>query len=138
MELWWCPYPKQKMHELKIYRGVLCHDNEEWCKIWRRIDLLVQNWHEEFDKFWPEHSKIPKVCTLIGCFWPKHIMLKLKKVFKSHACLVALKIDAKTDLCFLKIFVYRLENSNFNLKLNWKKNLLIHFENCQDVSYSHK
>ena len=22
-------YPKQKMHELKIYRGVLCHDNEE-------------------------------------------------------------------------------------------------------------
>ena len=22
-------YPKQKMHELKIYRGVLCHNNEE-------------------------------------------------------------------------------------------------------------
>ena len=22
-------YPKQKMHELKFYRGVLCHDNEE-------------------------------------------------------------------------------------------------------------
>ena len=22
-------YPKQKMYELKIYRGVLCHDNEE-------------------------------------------------------------------------------------------------------------
>ena len=22
-------YPKQKMHELKIYTGVLCHDNEE-------------------------------------------------------------------------------------------------------------
>ena len=22
-------YPKQKMHELKIYRGVMCHDNEE-------------------------------------------------------------------------------------------------------------
>ena len=22
-------YPKQKMHELKIYRGVLCRDNEE-------------------------------------------------------------------------------------------------------------
>ena len=28
-------YPKQKMCELKIYRGVLCHDDEEW---WRRID----------------------------------------------------------------------------------------------------
>ena len=22
-------YPKQKMYELKIYRGVLCHDDEE-------------------------------------------------------------------------------------------------------------
>ena len=27
------------MYELKIYRGVLHHDNEEWCKIWREIDL---------------------------------------------------------------------------------------------------
>ena len=30
-------YPKYKMNELKIYRGVLHHDNEEWCKIWWRI-----------------------------------------------------------------------------------------------------
>ena len=22
-------YPKQKMYEFKIYRGVMCHDNEE-------------------------------------------------------------------------------------------------------------
>ena len=22
-------YPKQKMYEVKIYRGVMCHDNEE-------------------------------------------------------------------------------------------------------------
>ena len=27
--LMWSFYPKQKMYELKIYRGVLCHDNEE-------------------------------------------------------------------------------------------------------------
>ena len=26
-------YPKQKMYELKVYRGVMCHDNEECCKI---------------------------------------------------------------------------------------------------------
>ena len=65
---------KLKMYELKIYRGVICHDNKEWCKIWRGIDLSVQNWHEEFDKFWPEHSKISKICTLMSCFWPKYIM----------------------------------------------------------------
>ena len=31
-------------------------------------------------------------------------------------CLVALKIDATTDLCFLKTFVYRLNNSDFILE----------------------
>ena len=65
---------KLKIYELKIYRGVLCHGNEELCKIWRGTDLSVQNWHEEFDEFWPEHSKITKICTLMGCIWPKYIM----------------------------------------------------------------
>ena len=41
-------YTKSKMYE---YRGVMCYGNEEWCKIWRGIDLSFQNWHEEFDKF---------------------------------------------------------------------------------------
>ena len=49
----------------------------------------------------------------------------------------------KTDLCFLKIFVYRLKNSDFILEskmaeLNWKQNLLIYFKNCQYVPYSHE
>ena len=44
--------PKKKVYELKIYRGAMCHDNEEWCEIWRGIDLSVQHWHEEFKKFW--------------------------------------------------------------------------------------
>ena len=34
---------KLKIYELKIYRRVMCHDNEEWCKNWRGIDLSVQN-----------------------------------------------------------------------------------------------
>ena len=36
---------------------------------------LVQNWPKEFNKFWPEHSDFSKICTLMGCFWPKYIML---------------------------------------------------------------
>ena len=43
----------------------MCYDNEEWCKICEGIDLPVQNWHEEFNKFLPEHSKISKICTLM-------------------------------------------------------------------------
>ena len=30
------------MHELKIYRGAMCHDNEERTKIWRGIDLFFK------------------------------------------------------------------------------------------------
>ena len=56
------------MFEFKIYRGVMSHDNEEWCKIRRGIDLAFENSQEEFGKFWLEHSKIWKICPLIGSF----------------------------------------------------------------------
>ena len=68
-----CFYPKYEMYELKSYMGFVCHDNEEWCKVWRVIDLSFQSWHEEFDKLCPEHSKISKICTFVDYFWPKHI-----------------------------------------------------------------
>ena len=67
------------MYELKIYRGVMCHDNEEWCKIWRGIDLSFQNWHGKFDEFWPKHLKVSKIFTLMCSFWAKYILLELKK-----------------------------------------------------------
>ena len=35
--------PKQKMYELKISRGAICHDNEKRCKTGRGIDLSFQN-----------------------------------------------------------------------------------------------
>ena len=76
-------YPKEKMYELKFYRGIMRHDNEEQWKICREIDLSVQNWHEEFAKLWPEHLKFSKNCTLMGCFWPKY-MFELKKVQRSY------------------------------------------------------
>ena len=48
-------YPKLENYELRIYRVVISHDNEKRCKIGRGINLLFQNWHEDFDEFWPEH-----------------------------------------------------------------------------------
>ena len=85
------------MYELKICRGVMCHNNEEWCKNWRGIDLLVQNWHEEPDQFWTKHSKISNIYTLMGCFWPNYIMFKLTKSIEKW-CLIVLKIDAKFEV----------------------------------------
>ena len=82
----------------------MCHDNDKWCKIWRVNDLLVQNWYEEFTKFWPKHSKISKICPLMGCFWPKYIMSELKKYrgVPIHGTENWCKIWRKTDLCFQK------------------------------------
>ena len=57
----------------------MCHDNKEWCKIWRGIDLSFQNWHEEFDEFWPKHLKVSKIFILLGSFWAKYIFFELKK-----------------------------------------------------------
>ena len=68
--------PKQKMHELKTYRGAMCNDTEEWQKIWRGIAFLFQNWRKEFYKFCLERSNI---YILMGCFWPKYLIFKLKK-----------------------------------------------------------
>ena len=45
--------------QLKRYRGVISHDIEEWCKIWRKTDLLFRKWYE-YGEFWPEHSKFSK------------------------------------------------------------------------------
>ena len=73
-------YPKQKMHGLKIYRGVMRHENKEWCENERKLDLWIQNWHEEFDNFSPDHLKLSKICTLMGSFRAKYIMFDLKKV----------------------------------------------------------
>ena len=90
------------MYELKIHRGVMCHENEECCKNWREIDFSVQNWHEQFD--WFKYSKISKMCTLMGCLWSKYIMFDLRKykgvMFDSteYWC----KIWRKTDFCFQK------------------------------------
>ena len=98
---------KLKMYKFKIYRGGMRHDNEEWCKIWRGIDLSIKNWHEEFHEFWLEHSKISKIGTLMGCFWEKCIMFELKNyrgvIF--HGTEYWCKIWRKTDLFFHGTFI---------------------------------
>ena len=47
--------------DLKKYRGVIFHDTEESCKIWRKTDLWFGKLHEESDKFSPEHLKASKL-----------------------------------------------------------------------------
>ena len=123
-------WAKHILFELNKYSRAIFHDNKEWCKIWREIYLLFQNWHKEFDKFWPEHSSLKSV-YLNGFFSTNVWAKKLQR-----SCLIGLKIDAKfegkltcafkSDLKNLANF-YRLKNSDLILeskmvKLNQNQN----------------
>ena len=57
------------MFDLKKSSGVIFHDTREWCKIWRKTDFCFQEWHEEFEKFSPEHLKISK----LGLWWDSFV-----------------------------------------------------------------
>ena len=48
-------------------------------KFKEKLACGLEKWHEEFDEVWPEHQKVSKICTLVGCFWSKYIMFELKK-----------------------------------------------------------
>ena len=89
--------------QLKKYRGVVSHDTEDWCKIWRKTDLLFQNW-QEFGEFLSEHSKVSKIYTLIGPLREKYVMFDLKKYrgVILHDPKEWCKIWRKTDLWFGK------------------------------------
>ena len=58
MDSFWANYV---LFELKKYGGVIFHDIEEWCKIWRKTNLFLGKWHEKFCKFSLEHSKVSKL-----------------------------------------------------------------------------
>ena len=115
----------------------MCHGNEEWYRIWRGLGLSIQNWHDEFEQSWPEHSKISNIYTLMGCFWPKYIMFELKKVQRSYVWLHCRLMQnfnenwlvlSKITWRIWQIFVQRLKNSDFILEskmaeINDNKNL---------------
>ena len=75
-------WAKYILFELKKYRGVIFHETEEGCKIWRGIDLSFQNWHKEFDEIWPEDLKVSNIFILMGSFWAKYIMFELKRYIR--------------------------------------------------------
>ena len=99
------------LFQLKKYRGVAFHETEGGYKIWRGIDLLLQNWHKEFDKFWPAHSKVSKTFTIMGSFWAKYIFFELNST--EELSFMKLKRDKKfgeESTCCFKIDTRNLTN----------------------------
>ena len=66
-------------------------------------NLLFQKW-QEFGEFWSEHSRVSKICFLIGPFREKYIKFDLKKYggVNFHDNEESFKIWRKTDLQFGK------------------------------------
>ena len=105
---------KYVLFELKKYRGVFFHDTEERYKIWRQIGLLFWNWHEEFDKSSPDHSKVSK----LGLWWDPFVQswkfMSLK--FTEESCVMTMKNDMTWGIWW--ILTRALKNLK-NLLFNW-------------------
>ena len=103
---------------LKEYRGVIFHDTEESCKIWRKTDVWFGKWHEEFDRFSLEHLKVSK----FGLWWDPFVQSRtcMSLKFTGELCVMTVKNDAKCEeglTCQFKIDMKNL--TNFDLS-TWK------------------
>ena len=87
----------------------MSHDTEAECKIWRKTDILFQKW-QKFGEFWPDHSKVSKICFLIGCFLYKVYNVWVKKNTDELSF-----ITRKSDAKFEQKLTYSLENDLRNL-----------------------
>ena len=131
------------MYAQQTYIGFISNDTEELWKIWRGIDLSFQNWHKEFDEFWFKISKVSKIYTLMGCFWPKYIMFELKKYRGAifHDTKVWCKIWRKTDLWFGKwheeFGKFSPEHTKFSI-LRLSLNPLIQSRKCMSLKLTEK
>ena len=102
---------KYTTFDLKKYWGVIFHDTEESCKIWRKTDLWFGKWHGKFGKFSPEHKKFSKLGLSLNPFIQSRKCMSLK--LKGELCLVAIKNYAKFEIeltCHFKIDMRNLTN----------------------------
>ena len=67
----------------KNCRGIMCHNAEEWCKIWRRTDSCFGKWHEGFRKLWPNSRKSQNL-PFNGLLFMKVYNVSAKKVQRSY------------------------------------------------------
>ena len=90
---------------------------------------MFQEWHEDFDEFWPEHLNVSKIFTLMHSFWAKYILFELKKywgvIFKDTE--VGYKIWRGINLSFqnwhkefdMRSYLIWQWRVMHNLKKNW-------------------
>ena len=91
------------MYEVKCCRGVICHDNKEWCKLWKGIDCLFKiAW--DIWRIVTQALKRLKSLHFNGLLLNKVYNVGAKKVPKSHFSWHSRRMRnlKKTDLWFGK------------------------------------
>ena len=115
-------WPKYIFFGLKNYRGVIFHDIEEWCKIWRKTDLLLGKW-QEFGKFSPEHLKVSK----LGLWWDPFVQSRkgMTLKFTEELCVMTMKNNVKFEEELTFPFKTHMRNlTNFDSSTLKSKTLL--------------
>ena len=92
-------YRKYKQFQLKKYRIVMSHYTEEWCKIWRKTDLLFQ----KMTRIWWILIRALESLKNLPFHW--FLLYKVYNVWPistGELSFMTLKNDAKSDLWFEK------------------------------------
>ena len=105
-----------KYYDLKKYRGVIFHDTEGWCKMWRKTDLWFWKW-KEYGKFSLEQLKV----STLGFWWDPLIQSSKSMSLKSteELCVIIMKNDAKFEeelTCHFKIGIRHLTNFDLSAR----------------------
>ena len=101
--------------DLKKYRGVIFHDTEGWCKIWRKTDLWFGKWHEEYGKVSPDHLRVSELGLWLDPLIQSRNSMSLKST--EELCVMAMKNNAKFEeelTCYFKIGMKNLTNFDPN------------------------
>ena len=106
---------KYTTFDLKKYWGVIFHDTEELCKIWRKTDLWFGKWHGKFGKFSPEHKKFSKLGLSLNPFIQSRKCMSLKLTVMRYDNEEWCKMWTRIDVPFQ----------------NWQKNLASFDPNTQ-------
>ena len=121
MHSFWAKYI---LFDLKKYVGVIFHETEGGCKIWRGIDLWFEKRLEKVGKFSPDHLKVSKLKLWWDPFVQNRKGMTLK--FVEELYVMTMKNNAKFEeelICHSKTDTRNLTNFDSSTQKS-KKNAL--------------
>ena len=108
--------PKYVRFELKKYRGVIFHDTEQWCKIWKTLTFWFKNGMRNWgDLSSLEHPEVWKV-YIDGLFLPKAYTVSTRNFKKKLGELSSLEHPEVWKLYIDGLFLskaYTISTRNF-------------------------